>query len=83
MARFAKKVDPNDLDVASKRLNGFAGPALLVWGAGDRFFKLEFARRLRDAFRNASLVEIENGRTFVPHDEPSRLAEEIVRFGGA
>ncbi len=36
-----------------------------------------------NAFTNASLVEIENGRTFVPHDEPSRLAEEIVRFGGA
>ncbi len=83
VARFAKKVDPKDLDAASNRLNGFDGQALLVWGAGDRFFKLEFARRLRDAFADASLVEIENGRTFVPHDEPARLAEEVVRFQGA
>ncbi len=83
VARFAKKVDPNDLDAASNRLSGFGGPALLVWGTGDRFFKLEFARRLRGAFAEASLVEIENGRTFVPHDEPARLAEEIVRFQGA
>ena len=80
VARFAKKVDPKDLDVASNRLNGFGGPALLVWGTGDRFFKLDFARRLRDAFSNASLVEIDKGRTFVPHDDPARLAEEIARF---
>ena len=83
VARFAKKVDPKDLDAASNRLNRFDGRALLVWGAGDRFFKLAFARRLRDAFADASLVEIENGRTFVPHDEPARLAAEIVRFQGA
>ncbi len=82
VARFAKQVDPKDLDAASNRLNGFGGPALLVWGAGDRFFKLEFARRLRDAFADASLVEIEKGRTFVPHDEPARLAQEIVRLPG-
>ncbi len=83
VARFAQKVDPKDLDAASNRLNAFDGPALLVWGTGDRFFKLDFARRLRDAFTDASLVEIANGRTFVPHDEPARLAEEIVGFQNA
>jgi pimeloyl-ACP methyl ester carboxylesterase len=80
VARFAQQVDPADLDAASKRLGDFQGPALLVWGAGDRFFKLDYARRLRDTFADARLVEIENGRTFVPHDEPTRLAEEIVAF---
>ena len=80
MARFAKQVDPQDLDVASNRLSGFDGPALLVWGAADRFFKLDFARRLRDTFTDASLVEIEDGRTFVPHDEPTRLAERDRRI---
>ena len=54
-----------------------------MWGTGDRFFKLDYARRLRDTFTDARLVEIENGRTFVPHDEPARLAEEIVRSGNA
>jgi pimeloyl-ACP methyl ester carboxylesterase len=83
VARFAQKVEPEDLDVASKRLGNFVGPALLVWGAGDRFFKIDFARRLRDAFADARLVEIENGRTFIPHDEPKRLAEEIAAFGSA
>src|SRR5271167_691743 len=83
VARFAKKVDPEDLNAASNRLGDFHGPALLVWGAGDRFFKLDFAHRLASTFADGRVVEIENGRTFVPHDEPARLAEEIVRFQGA
>jgi pimeloyl-ACP methyl ester carboxylesterase len=80
VARFAREVDPEDLNAASKRLGNFDGPALLVWGAGDRFFKIDFARRLRDTFTDARLVEIENGRTFIPHDEPTRLANEIAAF---
>jgi pimeloyl-ACP methyl ester carboxylesterase len=80
VARFARKVDPQDLNAASNRLGGFGGPALLVWGTGDRFFKLDFARRLRETFTDARLVEIEKGRTFIPHDEPTRLADEIAAF---
>lgn len=82
VARFAQKVDPADLDSASNRLGSFDGRALLVWGAADRFFKLADARRLRDAFTDARLVEIEDGRTFVPHDFPERLAREVVAFAG-
>jgi len=82
-ARFAQAVDPQDLNVASNRLGSFAGPALLVWGAADRFFKLDFARRLQHAFADARLVEIDSGRTFIPHDEPARLAREIAAFQAA
>ncbi|MGH2868685.1 MAG: alpha/beta fold hydrolase [Solirubrobacteraceae bacterium] len=80
VARFARAVDPQDLNAASDRLGGFDGSALLVWGTGDRFFKLDFARRLRDKFADARLVEIEGGRTFIPHDHPARLATEIAAF---
>jgi pimeloyl-ACP methyl ester carboxylesterase len=80
VARFAREVDPQDLLAASGRLGGFPGRALLVWGTGDRFFKLDFAQRLRSAFARAELVEIEGGRTFVPHDHPGRLASEIAAF---
>jgi len=80
VARFAREVDPEDLNTASTRLGNFAGRALLVWGTGDRFFKLDYALRLRDTFANARLVEVEDGRTFIPHDEPKRLAEEIAAF---
>ena len=54
-----------------------------MWGAADRFFKLDFARRLNATFTDARLVTIENGRTFIPHDEPRRLAEEIAAFQSA
>jgi pimeloyl-ACP methyl ester carboxylesterase len=80
VARFAQKVDPQDLNAASNGLGSFDGPALLVWGTADRFFKLDYAHRLRNTFTDARLVEIENGRTFIPHDEPTRLANEIAAF---
>ncbi len=83
VARFAQQVDPDDLDAASRNLGSFDRPALLIWGAADRFFKLDYATRLRDTFRDARLVEVENGRTFVPHDEPTRLANEIAAFQAA
>ena len=82
VARFAQQVDPTDLNRASQNLARFDGPALLVWGAADRFFKLDFAHRLCDTFADARLVEIEDGRTFIPHDEPARLANEIAAFSG-
>ncbi len=83
VARFARAADAQDLKAATERLGAFTGPALLVWGTGDRFFKLEFAQRLRDTFADARLVEIEGGRTFIPHDHPTRLAQEIAAFQSA
>jgi pimeloyl-ACP methyl ester carboxylesterase len=73
------RIQPH-LDAVSRRLGAFPGPALLVWGMADRFFKPAFARRLRVAFADARLVEIEGGRTFVPHDHFDRLAQEIAAF---
>jgi pimeloyl-ACP methyl ester carboxylesterase len=83
VSRFARAADPAELDAVSGRLGAFAGPALLVWGMADRFFKPSFAHRLHNAFADARLVEIEGGRTFVPHDHPDRLAQEIAAFQAA
>jgi pimeloyl-ACP methyl ester carboxylesterase len=82
VSRFARAADAAELNDVSGRLGAFPGPALLVWGMADRFFKPAFAHRLRDAFADARLVEIEGGRTFVPHDHPDRLAREIAAFTG-
>ncbi len=79
-ARFVRAIDPQDLLGVSNRLGAFTGPALLVWGNGDRFFKVDFGRRLRDTFADARLVEIPGGKTFVPLDEPALLAKEIAAF---
>jgi pimeloyl-ACP methyl ester carboxylesterase len=78
VARFANGVDPEELLDVSTRLGEFPGPVTLVWGQADRFFKPAFARRLRDVFADARLVELEGCRTFVSLDEPQRLADEIV-----
>lgn len=80
VARFTRQVEPQDLRAASERLGAFAGPALLVWGTGDRFFKPALAHRLRDSFTDARLIEIDDGRTLIPHDHPRRLAREIAAF---
>jgi pimeloyl-ACP methyl ester carboxylesterase len=76
-ARFMRGIRPADLLDVSTRLNLFDKPVLLVWGAADRFFKPQLARRLAAVFPDARLVEVEGGRTFLPLDEPQRVADEI------
>jgi pimeloyl-ACP methyl ester carboxylesterase len=79
-ARFMRGIRPADLLDVSTRLGRFTRPVLLVWGTGDRFFPLPLARRLAEAFPDARLVEVEGGRTFLPLDEPGRVASEISTF---
>jgi pimeloyl-ACP methyl ester carboxylesterase len=76
-AAFLKGVDKNELLDVSTRLGQFTKPVLLLWGGADRFFKLDFARRLAQIFPDARLVEIRGGRTFHPLDDPGRVAAEI------
>jgi pimeloyl-ACP methyl ester carboxylesterase len=79
-ARFMRAMRPADLLDVSTRLHAFDRPVLLLWGAADRFFTLSFGHRLADAFPHARLVEIAGARTFIPLDEPDRLASEISAF---
>ena len=65
---------------AAGKLRGSDLPLLLAWAPGDRFFPLKYAERLRDEAPNAQLVEIENAKTFVPLDQPARLADLIAGF---
>jgi pimeloyl-ACP methyl ester carboxylesterase len=76
-AEFLRHVDPADLLDVSTRLRDFPKPVRLIWGDADPFFDLDLARRLRDAFTDATLVEVAGGRTFLPLDEPERIADEI------
>jgi pimeloyl-ACP methyl ester carboxylesterase len=77
-AKFLRGVDPAELVEVSSRLQRFTKPVLLLWGDADRFFKIELAERLREAFRDARLVQIPGGRTFFPLDEPQQVADEIL-----
>lgn len=68
---------------AAERLRDSDLPILLTWAPGDRFFPISYAERLASNTRNARIVEIPDSRTFVPLDQPQRLAEEIADFAGS
>jgi pimeloyl-ACP methyl ester carboxylesterase len=68
---------------AAEKLRGSQLPILLAWAPGDRFFPLKYAQRLAGEAGNARIVEIPDSATFVPLDQPRRLADEIAAFAGA
>ena len=65
---------------AAAKLGQFDRPVLLAWIRGDRFFPLDLAQRLMAEFPNARLEVIDDARTFVPEDQPGRLAQLIGSF---
>ncbi len=68
---------------AAEKLRGSELPILLTWAPDDRFFPLRYAQRLAAEAGNARIVEIPDSKTFVPIDQPERLAEEIAAFVSA
>ncbi len=67
---------------AAERLRDSELPILLAWAPGDRFFPISYAQRLASETRDARIVEIPDSSTFVPLDQPQRLADEIAAFAG-
>lgn len=65
---------------AAEKLSESQLPLLLTWAPGDKFFPISYAERLQRETPNAKLVEIPDARTFVPLDQPQRLADEIASF---
>ena len=67
---------------AAEKLKTSELPILLTWAPGDRLFPLRNAERLAADTPNARLVQIPDAATFVPLDQPQRLADEIAAFVG-
>jgi pimeloyl-ACP methyl ester carboxylesterase len=68
---------------AAEKLRNSDLPLLLTWAPGDRVFPLKFAERLAGEVPNAQIVQIPDSRTFVPLDQPQRLADAIAEFAPA
>jgi pimeloyl-ACP methyl ester carboxylesterase len=68
---------------AAEKLRTAELPILLAWAPGDRFFPIRYAERLAADTPDARIVEIPDARTFVPVDQPQRVAEEIAAFAGS
>ena len=77
LAKVVRGIDPADTVAAAERLRDFDRPALIAWGAEDRFFPFSDAERLAATLPNARLERIPNARAFVQLDAPERLAEMI------
>jgi pimeloyl-ACP methyl ester carboxylesterase len=65
---------------AAEKLRGSELPILLAWAPGDKYFPISYAERLAAEAGNARIVPIPDSKTFVPLDQPQRLAEEIAAF---
>lgn len=68
---------------AAEKLSSSELPLLLAWAPGDRFFPISYAERLQQTTPGARIVEIPGASTFVPLDQPQRLADEIAAFAQA
>jgi pimeloyl-ACP methyl ester carboxylesterase len=65
---------------AAERLRGSQLPILFTWAPGDKYFPISYAERLASEVGNARIVPITDAKTFVPFDQPQRVAEEIAEF---
>jgi pimeloyl-ACP methyl ester carboxylesterase len=75
-----KGIDPRHTFDAAEKLSRQERPTLLAWAREDRFFKAEFAERLAETIPGTRLEWIEDSYTFVPEDQPERLAELVGAF---
>ncbi len=65
---------------AAEKLKRFDKPTLLVWAKEEKFFPVEMARRLASNMPEAKLELIEDSYTFIPEDQPEKLAQLLGDF---
>lgn len=82
IARFTRAVRPAELAEVSSRLGSFPKPVRLVWGTADTAFTIDLAERLAAVLPDATIVTVDNARTFVCLDAPDQLTDEIVTVLG-
>ncbi len=80
VTKVAAGMDKRHTLAAADSLRGSGFPLLLAWAPGDRFFPIRYAERLAGEVGGAKLVEIPDSATFVPFDQPDRLAAAIADF---
>lgn len=65
---------------AAKKLQTTKIPLRLLWAPGDKFFPIKYAERLASEVPKAEILQIPDAKTFVPLDQPQRVADEIAKF---
>jgi pimeloyl-ACP methyl ester carboxylesterase len=80
LARLLRAVDARYMFEAADALPSFDKPALVLWGADDKLFPLEHGRRLAELLPQGSFETMPDCRTFVPEEQPERLAQRLREF---
>lgn len=79
-AKVLRGIDSRYTIDAAEKLKSLDKPVLLAWAVEDKLFPLEHARRFAADVPDGTLVEIDDSYSFVPEDQPERLAEAIASF---
>jgi pimeloyl-ACP methyl ester carboxylesterase len=82
-ARILRAIDASYTEEAAEKLRSFERPVLIAGATEDKVFPLEHAHRLAERLPDARVEEIADSYSFVPEDQPERLAELIRDFAGA
>ena len=78
--KLLKGAGPRHTQEAARHFNEFDKPVLIAWGTEKDFFPTEYGERLASDFPKGRLERIEDSWTFVPEDQPERLAQLIAAF---
>jgi pimeloyl-ACP methyl ester carboxylesterase len=80
LARLLRAVDTRYTFEAAEALRSFDKPALVVWASEDKLFPRSHGERLASLLPQSRFELMPDSRTFVPMEQPERLAERIVGF---
>jgi pimeloyl-ACP methyl ester carboxylesterase len=83
VARILRAIDAKYTQQAADRLREYKRPVLIAWATDDKVFPLEHAHQLAKRLPDARVEEIADSYSFVPEDQPDRLAELIREFASA
>ena len=79
--RYVGFQDHSQLVVIEEDLRKLQTPALIVWGAKDPFFPVEWAHWLHDALPNAEpVIELESAMLFFPEERPGDFNTPLKAF---
>jgi pimeloyl-ACP methyl ester carboxylesterase len=80
LRKILRGVDKRYTIAAAEKFSSFDQPVLLAWASEDTVFPISLAERMSTLFPNATIAYIEDSFTFVPEDQPGKLAELIIGF---
>ncbi len=80
LARLLRAVDTRYTFAAAEALRSFDKPALVLWADGDKIFPRAHGRKLAELLPQGRFELIESSRTFIPEEQPQRLAAIVREF---